>query len=70
MLDVGAGGNPYPRANVLLDGYEDTVERYHSALVCDRPFVFGMIEICLLRIRLLTLSLLHIFSNMSVIRRK
>nr|WP_321404157.1 class I SAM-dependent methyltransferase [uncultured Desulfobacter sp.] len=44
VLDVGSGGNPYPRANVLLDGYEDTIERYHSALVKDRPIVLGKIE--------------------------
>ncbi len=44
VLDVGSGGNPYPRANVLLDAYEDTFERYHLKLVKDRPLVFGMAE--------------------------
>jgi len=44
VLDVGSGGNPYPRANVLLDAYEESPERYHSALVSDRPMVFGIIE--------------------------
>ena len=44
VLDVGSGGNPYPRANVLLDAYEDTIERYHIPLVKDRPLVFGLME--------------------------
>jgi len=44
VLDVGSGGNPYPRANVLLDGYEETIERYYAALVIDRPLVLGMVE--------------------------
>ena len=44
VLDVGSGGNPYPRANVLLDAYEDTVERYNLPLIKDRPMVFGLAE--------------------------
>lgn len=44
VLEVGAGGNPYPRANVLLDGYEESVERVEKKLVIDRPFVFGFAE--------------------------
>ena len=44
VLEVGSGGNPYPRANVLLDAYEDTIERYHAPLVKDRPMVFGVVE--------------------------
>ena len=44
VLEVGSGGNPYPRANVLLDAYEDTIERYHIPLVKDRPLVFGIVE--------------------------
>lgn len=44
VLDVGSGGNPYPRANVLLDAFEDTVERYHTPLIKDRPIVFGLAE--------------------------
>ena len=44
VLDVGSGGNPYPRANVLLDAYEDTVERYHLPLIKDRPLVYGVAE--------------------------
>src|SRR5688500_449050 len=44
VLEVGAGGNPYPRANVLLDAYEETQERNWEPLRKDRPFVFGFIE--------------------------
>lgn len=44
VLEVGSGGNPYPRANVLLDAYEETRERHWTPLVVDRPFVFGTIE--------------------------
>lgn len=44
VLEVGAGGNPYPRANVLLDGYEDSVERIEKSLVSDRPLVLGFAE--------------------------
>lgn len=44
VLEVGAGGNPYPRANVLLDGIEDPNERIEVDLVRDRPLVLGFIE--------------------------
>lgn len=44
VLEIGAGGNPYPRANVLLDAYEETVERIESSLVKDRPIVLGFAE--------------------------
>jgi len=44
VLEVGAGGNPYPRSNVLLDAYEETRERFWAPLVVDRPFVFGFVE--------------------------
>jgi uncharacterized protein YbaR (Trm112 family) len=44
VLDIGSGGNPYPRANVLLDAYEDTIERFHLPLVRDRPIVYGYAE--------------------------
>lgn len=44
VLEVGSGGNPYPRANVLLDAYEDTVERNESKLVKDRPLAIGYVE--------------------------
>lgn len=44
VLDVGSGNNPYPRANVLLDGYDETVERDFRPLIADRPTVFGRVE--------------------------
>ena len=44
VLEVGAGGNPYPRANVLLDGFEESTERQEERLVKDRPFVVGLCE--------------------------
>lgn len=44
VLEVGSGGNPYPRANVLLDAYEDTRERHWVPLVVDRPFILGYVE--------------------------
>jgi SAM-dependent methyltransferase/uncharacterized protein YbaR (Trm112 family) len=44
VLEVGAGGNPYPRANVLLDAMEWTVERNEQELITDRPLVLGLCE--------------------------
>lgn len=44
VLEVGSGGNPYPRANVLLDAFEETRERHWVPLVADRPFVFAYVE--------------------------
>lgn len=44
VLEVGSGGNPYPRSNVLLDAYESTRERHFEPLVTDRPTVLGMVE--------------------------
>jgi SAM-dependent methyltransferase len=44
VLEVGAGGNPYPRANVLLDAMEDTIERNEKNLITDRPLVLGLCE--------------------------
>jgi SAM-dependent methyltransferase len=44
VLEVGSGGNPYARANVLLDAYEDTQERHWARLVSDRPTVLGFVE--------------------------
>ena len=44
VLDVGSGGNPYPRANVLLDAYEESIERYSLPLIKDRPLIFGLAE--------------------------
>lgn len=44
VLEVGSGGNPYPRANVLIDAYETTRERHWVPLKADRPMVIGMGE--------------------------
>lgn len=44
VLEVGSGGNPYPRANVLLDAYENTRERHWVPLKVDRPMVLGFVE--------------------------
>ena len=44
VLEVGSGGNPYPRANVLLDAYEETSHRFWAPLICDRPTVIGFAE--------------------------
>ena len=44
VLEVGSGGNPYPRANVLLDAYEATRERHWAPLTVDRPTVLGFVE--------------------------
>lgn len=44
VLEVGAGGNPYPRANVLLDAMENTIERNEQTLISDRPLVLGLCE--------------------------
>lgn len=44
VLEVGSGGNPYARANVLLDAYEVTRERHWVPLKADRPLVLGFVE--------------------------
>ncbi len=44
ILEVGAGGNPYPRSNVLLDAYEETRERHWEPLVHDRLTVLSFGE--------------------------
>jgi uncharacterized protein YbaR (Trm112 family)/SAM-dependent methyltransferase len=44
VLEVGAGGNPYPRANVMLDAMEATIERNEQALIKDRPLILGLCE--------------------------
>lgn len=44
VLEVGSGGNPYARANVLLDAYEETKERHWVPLKADRPTVLGFVE--------------------------
>lgn len=44
VLEVGSGGNPYARANILLDAYEVTRERHWVPLKVDRPLVLGFVE--------------------------
>lgn len=44
VLEVGSGGNPYFRSNVLLDAYLDTQERHYAKLITDRPTVLGYVE--------------------------
>lgn len=44
VLEVGSGGNPYARSNVLLDAYEITRERHWAPLIADRPTVLGLVE--------------------------
>jgi SAM-dependent methyltransferase len=44
VLEVGSGGNPYPRANVLLDAYAQTRHRHWVPLVSDRPTLLGFVE--------------------------
>lgn len=44
VLEVGSGGNPYFRSNVLLDAFEVTQQRHWAPLVADRPTVLGVVE--------------------------
>lgn len=44
VLDLGSGGNPHYRANILCDAYLETVERFFEKLVADRPIVLAMAE--------------------------
>lgn len=37
VLEVGSGGNPYGRSDVLVDAYENTDDRHWVPLVSDRP---------------------------------
>lgn len=41
VLEVGSGGSPYFRANVLIDAYTETRERHWAPFVTDRPSVLG-----------------------------
>ena len=41
VLEVGSGGSPYFRANVLLDAYTETRERHWAPFITDRPSVLG-----------------------------
>jgi SAM-dependent methyltransferase len=44
VLEIGAGGNPYFRSNVLVDAYESTGERHWVPLETDRPIVLAFAE--------------------------
>jgi len=44
VLEVGSGGNPFPRSNVLLDAHYETSERHWVDLVHDRPTVLAFAE--------------------------
>lgn len=44
VLEVGAGGNPYPRCNVMIDAMENTIERNEQTLITDRPLILGLCE--------------------------
>lgn len=44
VLEVGSGGSPYFRANVLIDAYSETRERHWAPFITDRPSVLGMGE--------------------------
>ena len=44
VLEVGSGGNPYYRSNVLLDAYLETSERHNVPLIKDRPIILGFVE--------------------------
>ena len=37
VLEVGSGGNPYFRSNILLDKYIETSQRHFKPLTVDRP---------------------------------
>lgn len=41
VLDVGAGGNPYPRSDVLMDRLTGSEHRCGESMMIDRPTVFG-----------------------------
>jgi len=44
VLEVGSGGSPYFRANVLIDAYSESRERHWAPFITDRPSVLGMGE--------------------------
>ena len=44
VLEIGSGGNPYPRSNVLLDAAISSKERPEIDLISDRPLVIGIAE--------------------------
>ena len=44
VLEVGSGGNPYWRANVLCDALWETSQRHFAKLIRDRPTVLAFTE--------------------------
>jgi len=44
VLEVGSGGNPYFRSNVLSDPYFETSERHWAPLIADRSMVLAFAE--------------------------
>lgn len=44
VLDVGSGGCPYPRSDVLLEKYLGAIHRTGGRLIADRPLVLGDAE--------------------------
>lgn len=44
VLEVGSGGNPYYRANILCDAYLETQERHFEKLMIDRPIILALVE--------------------------
>lgn len=44
VLEVGSGGSPYARSNILCDPYEETWERHHAPLIKDRPLIRAFAE--------------------------
>lgn len=41
VLEIGSGGNPYYRSNVLVDAFEATRQRHYVPLIADRPIVLA-----------------------------
>jgi SAM-dependent methyltransferase len=41
VLDVGSGGNPHPRSDVLLERYASGQHRHGAQVVANRPMVFA-----------------------------
>ena len=44
VLEVGSGGSPYARSNVLCDPHEETWERHFTPLIKDRPLIRAFAE--------------------------
>jgi SAM-dependent methyltransferase len=44
VLEVGSGGNPFPRSNILVDAHLDTRERWWAPLIHDRPTIIAFAE--------------------------